>query len=131
LLPDHHQASLANHGETLEALIVRRSESQPFFRANEGCKPDNEPTVVRSEAKQLSFPFTPDKQDRILVTSDNLRTWLCSYGLGSFGMAFSPEDHVTVNKALRVSEGDTIWLSRRRAAPEVCMANSPLLIALT
>ncbi|KIL00386.1 hypothetical protein PAXRUDRAFT_130007 [Paxillus rubicundulus Ve08.2h10] len=101
LLTDRHQASLANHGETLEALIVRRSESQPFFRANEGCKPDNEPTV-----------------DRILITSDNLRTWLCSYGLASFGVAFSPEDHASVNKALRVSEGDTIWLSRRRAVPE-------------
>ncbi|KAF9221899.1 hypothetical protein BS17DRAFT_784138 [Gyrodon lividus] len=101
LLPDHHQTSLANHGETLETLLVRRSESQPFFRANEVYKPDNEPTV-----------------ERIVITSDNLLTWLCGRELASFRVPLSPEDHVVLNKALRVSAGDTIWLSRRRAVPE-------------
>ncbi|KAF9246979.1 tRNA synthetases class II-domain-containing protein [Melanogaster broomeanus] len=96
--------SLANLGETLEALVVRGSESQPFLRANEQLDPNNEPTV-----------------DRIVVTSDNLLTWLSDHDLASssFGVPFSsPEDHVALNKALRATEGDTIWLSRRPVVPE-------------
>lgn len=120
MLPDYHQATLANLGETLEALVVRRSESQPFARANEECKMDEEPNVVGSEAKSIKFSLINDKQVRITVTNENISTWLCDHHLVSFGMPLSPENHATLTETLRVSAGDTVWLSRRRAVPEVC-----------
>ena len=55
LLPRHHQASLTNLGETLETLVVRRSENLPFVRANEQCQLTDEPAVVRPETRLAKF----------------------------------------------------------------------------
>ncbi|KAH0839690.1 tRNA synthetases class II-domain-containing protein [Lanmaoa asiatica] len=99
LLPRHHQASLADLGETLETLVVRRSENLPFVRANEQYQLTDEPTV-----------------NRIVVTSSNLLTWLCEHEFTSSEVG--PELHTTLNNVLRISVGDTLYVSKRRAAPE-------------
>ncbi|KIJ70312.1 hypothetical protein HYDPIDRAFT_172163 [Hydnomerulius pinastri MD-312] len=100
LLLSFPDSSLANLGETLEALVVRRSESEPFSRVNP------------------IFHSHHDKQDRIMVSNENILTWLCNHKLVSFGWPLTPEHHVAVNEALRLSAGDSVWLSRRRAVPE-------------
>jgi aspartyl-tRNA synthetase len=55
LLPHHRQASLANVGEILETLVVRRSEDLPFVRADEQYQPTDEPTVVRPKMRLPKF----------------------------------------------------------------------------
>ncbi|KAN0097690.1 tRNA synthetases class II (D, K and N) domain containing protein [Tylopilus felleus] len=97
LLPHHHQISLANHSEILETLPIRRSEDLPFVRANEQYQPADEPTVTR-----------------IVLTNSNLLTWLCDL----FSLPVGPEHHTTLNSALRIDVGDTLYLSRRDAAPK-------------
>ncbi|KAG8218411.1 tRNA synthetases class II-domain-containing protein [Butyriboletus roseoflavus] len=97
LLPHHHQASLADLGETLETLVVRRSENLPFVRANDHCQLTDEPTV-----------------NRIVLTASNLLTWFCEF----ISPVIGPEHHATLNNGLRISVGDTLYVSRRRAVPE-------------
>ncbi|KAF8559043.1 hypothetical protein OG21DRAFT_1480909 [Imleria badia] len=101
-LPHHHQTSLANLGEILETLVVRRSEIA-FVRANEQCQPTDEPTVTR-----------------IVLTNSNLSSWLCEL----VSPAIDPEHHTTLNNVLRLSVGDTLYVSRRHAVPKG--ASTPL-----
>ncbi|KAH7887947.1 hypothetical protein F5I97DRAFT_2013398 [Phlebopus sp. FC_14] len=101
LLPDHNRTFLGNLGETLEGLVVRRSDCGPFVRASDECKLDDETTVAR-----------------VPVTKENELSWLCGHDLVPFEVALTTEHHAALNEALRVSSGDTIWLSRRRVVPK-------------
>ena len=58
------------------------------------------------------------RQTRIAVTSNNLSSWLCNLPLIS--SAIGPEHHATLNNVLRISPGDTVYISRRHAIPQVC-----------
>lgn len=68
-------------------------------------------------------------QDRIGITQDNELRWLCECNAVSFDIPLTVEHHAAVNKALGISPGDTVWISRRRSALEVCsvqVARSPI-----
>ncbi|KAG6378484.1 tRNA synthetases class II-domain-containing protein [Boletus reticuloceps] len=97
LLPHHHQSSLANLGQVLETLAIRRSENLPFVRADDQYQLTDEPTVTR-----------------IVLTSTNLLTWLCNL----VSPAVDPEHHISLNNVLKVNVGDTLYVSRRHAAPK-------------
>ncbi|KAG9317238.1 tRNA synthetases class II-domain-containing protein [Chiua virens] len=107
LLPHHHQVSLANLGQILEILVVRRSENLPFFRANEQLQLTDEPSV-----------------NRIVVTTSNILTWLSEHEFIS--SAVGPDHHASLNNVLRINVGDTLYLARRRSVPEVCVACTDL-----
>jgi aspartyl-tRNA synthetase len=98
-LPIHAQASFEDLGDILEAIILRPSESCSFFRASEECNYENEKNVSRS-----------------VIADSNLLNWLCDNR--SINLKLSSEEHAHLNKTLRLSSGDTIWLSRRRKIPE-------------
>lgn len=72
----------------------------------------------------------PHGQDRIGITQDNELSWLCECSVVSFDIPLTVEHHATVNKALGISLGDTIWVSRRHSAVEVgsaqTVARSPI-----
>ncbi|KAF8138218.1 tRNA synthetases class II-domain-containing protein [Boletus edulis] len=97
LLPHHHQSSLANLGQVLETLPIRRSENLPFVRADDQYQPTDDPTVTR-----------------IVLTSTNLLTWLCNL----VSPAVDPEYHISLNNMLKVNVGDTLYVSRRHAVPK-------------
>lgn len=99
-LPIHAQASFDDLGDILEAIIVRpTSQSSSFLRASQECSYENEPNVSRS-----------------VIADSNLLNWLCDNR--SINLTLSSEEHVLLNKSLGVSNGDIIWLSRRRKIPE-------------
>lgn len=101
-------------------LVVRRSENLPFVRANEQHQLTDDPTVVRPEIKLATLiVHTSRTQNRISVTSSNLSSWLCEAEF--IASAVDPDHHTTLNNVLRISVGDTLYVSRRRAVPEVCL----------
>lgn len=54
-----------------------------------------------------------------MIADSNLLNWLCDNR--SINLTLSSEEHVLLNQSLGVSNGDVIWLSRRRKIPEVCL----------
>ncbi|KAL4081917.1 tRNA synthetases class II-domain-containing protein [Scleroderma yunnanense] len=99
LLPDQHRSWFQGLGDILEALIIRRSDCQPFLRANE-CK------------------FDDPGAERIDITQDNQLHWLRECSVVSFDIPLNVEHHSVVNKALGIAPGDTVWISRRHSAVE-------------
>lgn len=63
LLPHRDQLSLADLGQVLETLVVRRSEDLPFVRANERHQLSHEPAVVRSRTRLATFIVLTLKTD--------------------------------------------------------------------
>ncbi|KAG2370029.1 tRNA synthetases class II-domain-containing protein [Suillus spraguei] len=98
-LPIHARASFEDLGDILEAIIIRPSQSCSFLRASEECSYGDEPNVSRS-----------------VIADSNLLNWLCDNR--SINLKLSSEEHAFLNNTLRVTSGDTIWLSHRRKIPE-------------
>ncbi|KAI6004094.1 tRNA synthetases class II-domain-containing protein [Pisolithus albus] len=75
LLPDQHRARLEGAGVTLEALVIRQSDCQPFLRANDG---------------ELGVPDV----DRIVITTENKSNWLdnCRYAAINRALGMNPGD---------------------------------------
>lgn len=57
-----------------------------------------------------------------MLTSTNLLSWLCEL----VSPAVDPDHHATLNNVLKLSVGDTLYVSRRHAVPKVCVAFSNL-----
>ena len=47
MLPPSERAQLKNIGETIETLVLRRSQDGSFFRAGEELQRTTDPTIVR------------------------------------------------------------------------------------
>ncbi|KAH7930300.1 hypothetical protein BV22DRAFT_1140177 [Leucogyrophana mollusca] len=101
LLPSQVRHSLGNLGETLDALVVRPSQSAAFLRAAQECDIADEPTVRR-----------------VTLTDANIQTWVSNSGMADARISMDANDHAALNEALGVSCGCTIWLSRRSSPPE-------------
>ncbi|KAI6047127.1 hypothetical protein EDC04DRAFT_2886947 [Pisolithus marmoratus] len=99
LLPDQHRARLEGLGVTLEALVIRQSDCQPFFRAHDS---------------KLEEPGV----DRIAITTDNEFNWLDNCRVLPFDIPLAAEKYVAINHALGVGPSDYVWISQRRSTIE-------------
>ncbi|KDQ64820.1 hypothetical protein JAAARDRAFT_145968 [Jaapia argillacea MUCL 33604] len=103
LLPSTLCEAVEGDGDIVECLIVRRSEDTPFICAAE--------ELIQSDASH--------KLTGITITQDNHSNWL--FNIPAVGQWFSPTDVIQdpkLNQNLRLDIGDSIWITRRKRAPE-------------
>jgi len=101
LLPPDSCTILDRLDQTIECLIVRRSEDSSFINADRDYQHEADPAV-----------------ERITLTTDNELSWLDRSRICDGAQPVSNPQAHEMNRALRLNVGDTIYLARRSKFPE-------------